>query len=309
MFDIAVVGAGPAGATLARLLAGQYRVLLIDRRGNGSPGKCCGGLLAPDAQRMLAELGLGLPTSVLAEPQIFAVRAVDLPSAREGLYQRHYLNIKRAAFEDWLRSLLPPAVDFRPGCLLRSFATGKDGYRLSLSAGNRIYMEKARILIGADGAASIVRRLAFPGKPRPRTYLALQEYYEAGTASPFYTAIFDPAVTDYYAWAIPKDGRLILGAALSAGSAAKQRFALLREKLGRAGWRLERPCGRDGAFLVRPGAGDVLLGQKAIGLVGEAAGLVSPSSGEGISYALHSAVCLAAALPEGLRVFCGVTPG
>ena len=58
-FDLAVVGAGPAGATLARLLAGRYRVLLLDRRPLWDEGpardcdKACGGLLAPDAQRML----------------------------------------------------------------------------------------------------------------------------------------------------------------------------------------------------------------------------------------------------------------
>ena len=67
MFDLAIIGAGPAGATLARLIGKSYRVLLIDKRsfsdepGPFSASKCCGGLLAPDAQRMLSELGLGLP--------------------------------------------------------------------------------------------------------------------------------------------------------------------------------------------------------------------------------------------------------
>ncbi len=32
MYDIAIIGAGPAGATLARLVAGRYRVLLVDKR-------------------------------------------------------------------------------------------------------------------------------------------------------------------------------------------------------------------------------------------------------------------------------------
>ena len=61
MHDIAIIGAGPAGATLARLLGSSYRVLLIDRRAfspnDHSRGKCCGGLLAPDAQKMLSRLG------------------------------------------------------------------------------------------------------------------------------------------------------------------------------------------------------------------------------------------------------------
>ncbi len=32
MFDVAIIGAGPAGATLARLIANQYKVLLVDKR-------------------------------------------------------------------------------------------------------------------------------------------------------------------------------------------------------------------------------------------------------------------------------------
>ena len=79
MYDIAIVGAGPAGATLARLVGGRYKVLCIDKRpAVGIPrgfctGKCCGGLLAPDAQKMLSQLGLGLPKSVLEGPQLFVV--------------------------------------------------------------------------------------------------------------------------------------------------------------------------------------------------------------------------------------------
>ena len=70
--DIAVIGGGPAGATLARLAGRNRRVVLLDSRPkeavglrekageqeNGLPprGKCCGGLLAPDAQAELAAL-------------------------------------------------------------------------------------------------------------------------------------------------------------------------------------------------------------------------------------------------------------
>lgn len=67
MYDIAIVGSGPAGANLARLIGDKYRVLLIDKRDleNENPknlsNKCCGGLLAPDAQKMIAKLGLGIP--------------------------------------------------------------------------------------------------------------------------------------------------------------------------------------------------------------------------------------------------------
>lgn len=53
MYDVAIVGLGPAGATLARLLDSSLSVAAIDRKSSedNSPRKPCGGLLAPDAQR------------------------------------------------------------------------------------------------------------------------------------------------------------------------------------------------------------------------------------------------------------------
>ncbi len=57
MYDIVIVGSGPAGSNLARLIGDKYKVLLIDKRDleNENPknhtNKCCGGLLAPDAQK------------------------------------------------------------------------------------------------------------------------------------------------------------------------------------------------------------------------------------------------------------------
>lgn len=58
MYDVAIVGAGPAGSTLARLIGSKLRVLLVDKRrptdinkNEYQKSKCCGGLLAPDAQK------------------------------------------------------------------------------------------------------------------------------------------------------------------------------------------------------------------------------------------------------------------
>src|SRR5690554_3059608 len=91
MYDLVIVGGGPAGATLARLLGNEHRILILDRRDLGQPfsggqEKCCGGLLAPDAQSMLAGFGLGLPSSVLVGPQLFTVRTMDLAAGRERYY-------------------------------------------------------------------------------------------------------------------------------------------------------------------------------------------------------------------------------
>ena len=152
MYDIAVIGAGPAGATLARIIGGSYRVLLIDKRQFGdspegaSSRKCCGGLLAPDAQRMLSKLGLGLPKSVMEEPQLFVV--IDIQQSLERYYRRIYININRQKFDGWLLFMTPPSVNVRTACRLESYSWKGDCFRLILLQDNRTYVEQTKILVG-----------------------------------------------------------------------------------------------------------------------------------------------------------------
>lgn len=154
MYDIAIIGGGPGGATLARLIGEKYKVLLVDKRPfldqpkNSFPGKCCGGLLAPDAQRLLSKLGLGLPRDILEDPQLFVVKAIDLERGLERYYQRHYINMDRERFDHWLLSLIPRQVDIRPGSRLKSYQSEGNSFRLNLVQDNRNYIEQSKILVG-----------------------------------------------------------------------------------------------------------------------------------------------------------------
>ena len=82
MYDVAVIGGGPAAATFARRYLSKCpaaSLLLLDgqRELNKKP---CGGLLAPDSQKALAHFDLTLPKEVLVDPQIFTVQTIDLVS-------------------------------------------------------------------------------------------------------------------------------------------------------------------------------------------------------------------------------------
>jgi len=308
VYDLIIVGAGPAGATLARLVGRRLRTLLLERRpaGGGEPGprhaKVCGGLIAPDAQRALASLGLGVPREVLAGPQLFAVRAIDGPARLIRHYQRHYLNVDRGRFDAWLRALVPAEVEVHHRARVAALRRGEEAVALEVEVpGGRLAVQ-GRLVVGADGAGSLVRRLAFPGAAAPRRYVAIQEWFEAPHLDPCYTALFDPALTDYYGWAIPKAGRLVVGAALAPGGDAPARFGRLLERLREAGLRPGRSLGREGTLLERPARpAHLLTGAGRVALVGEAAGFISPSSAEGISFALESAALLAGALGPGLE--------
>ena len=311
MYDIAVIGAGPAGATLARLIGGQYKVLLIEKRRlpDESEGfaalKCCGGLLAPDAQMMLSKLGLGLPKSVLEDPQLFVVKSVDLRQGLERYYQRHYINMNRKKFDSWLLSLVPPNVDIRTNCRLKSYASEDNYFKLAFVHERKNFVEKAKILIGADGAKSKIRAQSCSQRLYPQKYVAIQEWVERKNDFPYFTSIFDRNITDYYCWTIPKGNYLLIGAALPPKENPAEKFARLKAKLSTYGMNFGKTVFKEGSLILRPVKQNQLFtAKKGIALLGEAAGWISPSSAEGLSYAFRSALMLADALrsaPEGFE--------
>ena len=301
MYDIAIIGAGPAGSNLARLLAQQtqLKICLIDKRSlqemqPGTRRKACGGLLSPDAQKMLARQGLTIPVSILEDPQLFSVRTIDFDNRLENHYPRHYLNMDREKFDRFLFHLVPNWVEKRQGILF-DVKKRESHWTLHLRTNTQTESIQTKTIIAADGANSFLRRKFAPNVPRPKKYISLQKWYPLHASMPYYTGIFDSSVTDYYSWTIQKDDHLILGTAIPVGEPLHERFEHLRRRIET---HLEIPL-RDetrteGAFIERITHVNQLLWEKdGIYFVGEAAGATSPTSAEGFSYALQSSLYLA----------------
>ncbi|NLY86322.1 MAG: FAD-binding protein [Tissierellia bacterium] len=310
MYDIAIIGSGPAGANLARLIGDKYKVLLIDKRDleNDNPKshitKCCGGLLAPDAQKMIAKLGLGVPKDILVDPQLFAVRTIDLTNNIERLYQRFYYNMDREKFDRWLVSLLPRTIDKKYNCLFKGFIEIPGGYEIKYIYNGKEVTAKTKVIIGADGAFSKVRRSIAKDLVVPDEYISIQEWFECSNPMPYFTAIFDEEITDFYSWIIPKENYILLGSALRPKDNTKEKYQVLKRKLKKLGFQFNSKIKTESAFIYRPKKlSQFYIGRDNIGLIGEAAGAISPSSAEGISYGLKSSLYLAQSLEEGIDGF------
>jgi len=212
----------------------------------------------------------------------------------------------RQAFDCWLVSLIPDSVDLRTACCFEGYETQQGGFRIELagveaSDKGATIVEEARVLIGADGASSKVRKLIDGPSPVSDPYFAMQEWVETDDTQPYFSALFDPQITDYYCWTIPKGDQLLIGAALKPKVQTAEKFDLLKEKLTSLGFRVGKTIRREGAFLRRPRTTkDLSTGGQGIVLLGEAGDWISPSSAEGLSYAFRTALALAEALHPGL---------
>ena len=303
-YDITIIGAGPAGSTLARTLGEKYRVLLVDKRPlDKEPSKLiknCGGLIAPDAQKALATFGLSIPKDVLVSPQMFSVESIDFDNDMVRTYQRHYINVNRECYDRWLYSLCEKSCEQLFSTRYRNVNKVDGKYQLTLLKNGEHIKVSTDIIVGADGANSKIKKELIGKKEHePKRYISIQEWFPNRTNVNQFVAIFDKEISDFYSWIIPEDDGIIFGSAVEEGKSAQKYHDLQKEKLKEYGYDLTNPTKKEGCHLLRPlSSKDICFGEGSVALIGEASGLVSPTSAEGISYAMLSGDALGRAILE-----------
>jgi flavin-dependent dehydrogenase len=307
VWDIVIVGAGPAGSLAARQLAQLGRtVLLVDK--SGFPRwKVCGCCLNGYALATLAAVGLGhLPLRLDAVPLSRALFASAGRQASIRLNQGRAVSRKtldaalvESAIESGARFLPETTAWLDP----RSIETR--GVRLGQA--DRQTVVTARVVVAADGLGG---RL-LTGEPGFRVITETDSRIGAGTvtqaAPEFYTpgtVFLTGGVEGYLGLVRLEDGRLDLAAALDrqrtrhAGGPGPAAEALLKEAgwpavpgLAELAWRGTPPLTRRA---VKPASARVFV-------VGDAAGYVEPFTGEGIAWALAAAAAVAPIAVEAVR--------
>ena len=297
IYDVAIIGLGPAGSILAKYLDKKMKVIALDKKDTINSGftKACGGMLAPDAQKAFSRFDMTLPKDILVDPQIFSVKTIDLVNDLSAHYQRHYVNMNRNKFDHWLISMIPSNVEVIRNSNCISVEKQNDVFHVVYSNQGEQQVIEARFVVGADGANSLVRRTFYPNF-RIQTYLSIQQWFKDQNPSPSYSCVFDHRITSSYVWGLTKDEFFIFGGAFHPKT-GKEDFELIKQKMKPYGFVLDHPLKTEACLVLRPsGPYNYCYGENGVFLIGEAAGFISPSSLEGISYAMNSAYILSECL-------------
>lgn len=286
--DAVIVGAGPAGATAARLLAEHgAHVTLFEARRLPRP-KLCGGGLTPKARRLV-------PPAALATVERRVERA-ELRARRVHPIRLHYPEtavamVERARFDLALTEAAATAgADIRDAEPVLEIIEDPLGAWVATSR-QRV---RADVVVIADGEPSrLARKLGLGGQARQLS-LALDVDLPFAPALPTDTSVLSFDVPGGYAWYFPKGDHANLGI----GSYREHDGAHLRRELDRfaRSLGLDPDAGHVFGHWIPQGLRRGLLASSRVVLAGDAAATADPLFGEGISYAILSGAVAAQAI-------------
>jgi digeranylgeranylglycerophospholipid reductase len=298
MFDVAVIGAGPGGATVSRYLAKKgLKVCMIERQ-HFPRDKPCGGGFAegllddfPYLRRRSDEFLKGIAkVGVLHSPnrRIILEGSVDMALTLR-------TDFDNVLFECALDEGAEPLL----GARAKSVQVHKDHAEVIL---NDIKSIKARVLIGADGASSMVARRTGLNRRWPSSMITACRVVEVPakhsdiikryTENLNYHFYANLGGLPGYGWIFPKQDTINIGLGIVGTHAQRlpRIFDTFVRFLKKDGLLMNDAdlSGQRGALVPTGGPISKSFVSRCL-LLGDSAGMVSPLTGGGISYAMRAA--------------------
>jgi flavin-dependent dehydrogenase len=316
IYDVIVVGGGAGGASAASLLAREgMNILLIDKSGEPRDTVRSDGLM-PQAVYWLDRLGCA--DAVLAEAK-GCIKACDLyldgqhlltgRFPAESPYPDFALLVLRRRFDEILRAhALASGASYRDKTLVRGLEHGKDHLRVLAESDSQAAVYRGRIVIGADGASSVVSRAIGNNLKDGVLGLSVRTTYANVRCDPGIRVYFNRDYFPSYGWVFIDDHHT---ACVGLGCAVDRRFPVadnlgpglrqfietdLTETL--AGATRIGPFSGGIAGHYRPGA----ITADGVILIGDAANQADPLNRGGIHTAIESAFCAADACKHALTI-------
>ncbi len=313
MYHVVVVGAGPAGSAAAKRCAERgFKTLLLEKKKLPRDKICSGMVMGPLTKNIIAQEFGEIPHEVLVAPHylsgfLLIAPGVDpqridneMPLAwRKDLDYWMNLKAKEKGVEIWDGAKVTAASERAGECTV---VVERDGGKQDL---------KARFVIGADGAASAIRKSLFPKLEVEYTQVSTRECYEGelNIDKKYYHWFLYKGVVAPRFSAHHKGNNLLLQVSLKVGQKLTEIRDEARQFLAEGyGFDLKsKPLWRDGC-LAGAELGDELLSgsflpaKGNILLVGDAAGLQLPPMGEGIGAALKTGLLAANSISNAVEL-------